>query len=237
MAAEPILILTRPEADARAFAARVRDLRQAQARVVISPAFAIRPEPAPLPDGIAGLVLTSRHGVAEAARRGLAGLPAWCVGDATADAARAAGLDARSASGDAEALVDLLLAERPAGLLVHLAGAHHRGEIAERLTDAGLNARRITAYRQEPLGPSDALRQVAEGTAPAVAAIFSPRSVLPLAALSWTGPLHGIAMSAAVAEALQTVPCDTLVTVPRPEAFAMAEATAAALDRIVAAAG
>lgn len=199
---------------------------------VFSPAFDVTPEPASVPDGFTGLILTSVNGVEQAARLGLRDLPAWCVGDRTASAASDIGLQAMSAGGNADDLVTRIIHDRPTGPLLHVSGKHTRGDIVGRLRDAGIAAHRIIAYGQDLLPPSQTLIDLANGTRPVVTPVFSPRSALPLAAVDWQAPIHGVAMSAAVAEALQTVPCDTIVTVPSPNSSYMLKATVGLLDQL-----
>ena len=88
---------------------------------VIAPLLAVRVLPAdsPVPDH-AALAFTSRNAVA--AWAGLSpdrALPVFCVGDATAEAARAVGfIDVHSASGDARAMAALIRDAAPGPVLV-----------------------------------------------------------------------------------------------------------------------
>ncbi|TKA93937.1 uroporphyrinogen-III synthase, partial [Cereibacter changlensis] len=112
-------LLTRPARQGARFAAALRQRFGEGIRLVTSPLLAplfLRPE---LPAGAATLIFTSETGV-EAFRRISAEQPqaahsAWCVGERTAEVARAAGLSTRSADGDAEALVAQILAAGEAG--------------------------------------------------------------------------------------------------------------------------
>ena len=83
-AGAPTLLLTRPEAQSRRFAAEVARLWPDLA-VILSPAQEIRPLPIAVPQGTKGIVLTSENAV-PALPFGL-GLPAYCVGERTAAAA------------------------------------------------------------------------------------------------------------------------------------------------------
>ena len=127
------ILLVRPEAQAAAFAAALDARFPGRFRPVPAPVFAIEPLPVTIElDGVQGLVFTSVHGVAAFAARQLAtALPAWCVGAATAAAARAAGFAAVSADGDAAALARLVAEVwRPgAGDVLHLRGAHAAGDL------------------------------------------------------------------------------------------------------------
>jgi uroporphyrinogen-III synthase len=103
-------------------------------------------------------------------------LPAWCVGDRTTDAARQAGLDAMSAQGTADDLVALIGAHRPKGTLLHLHGAHTRGDVVARLQAAGHSARGAVLYDQIEAPAPPSLGDVLTGDAPVIVPLFSPRS-------------------------------------------------------------
>jgi uroporphyrinogen-III synthase len=105
------------------------------------------------------------------------GAVVFAVGEATAEAARAAGFtDVRSAAGDVEALAGLILRARPAAV-VHPAAKVTAGDLVRRLIDAGLPARRVIVYRAEacktpPLAATEALN----ARALAAVLIHSPRA-------------------------------------------------------------
>jgi len=211
------LLLTRPRPAALRFAAELEAATGPFAATVISPLLDIVPDGRfPGIPGDAALVFTSENAVAIAASRlAPAGRRAWCVGTRTAEAAQAAGFDAVVAGGDADALVALLLAERPTGEIVHLAGAHQRGDLAERLAAGGLTARRAVIYDQAPVLPTAEALAALAGPRPVLLPLFSPRSAalasdmaegagaaLLLAALSpavargWAGPAPAAAETA-----------------------------------------
>ena len=220
----PVLLLTRPEGDARRFEARVRALAPGDWRTVVSPLLEIVPLAEPeAPDGTP--VFTSAHAVPFAGRGG--GRPAWCVGPRTAAAARAAGWTPREGGGDAEALLAAILAAPPEPL-VHLRGVHARGRLAERLRAAGREAEERIVYDQRALPLMEEARAALDGPAPVVAPVFSPRSAVLLAdALgNPSAPFRVIAVSAAAAEPLRRW---SPLVAARPEGEAMAETTAALL--------
>lgn len=101
------LIVLRPEPGAGASVGRAK---AAGINAVAVPLFALEPLAwaTPSPEGYEALLLTSANAVTLAGPRlsKFAGLPAWCVGEATATAATAAGLTvARVGSAGAQALV------------------------------------------------------------------------------------------------------------------------------------
>lgn len=209
----PTLLLTRPEAQSRDLAQRLRGRIPAEVSVLVSPILEIVPLPFDLPVEPAFLVLTSAHG-AEAAGRvaALAGLTAWCVGDKTAEAARAAGLSAVSAGGSADDLVALLTRERPRGPGLHLRGRHVAADVSDLLKSAGSDTHSVIAYDQvaRPLSP-EALARL-DRTGHVILPVYSPRSARLLAeategaraardivaisrpaAAAWPGPVAAIA--------------------------------------------
>jgi uroporphyrinogen-III synthase len=126
------------------------------------------------------LAFTSGNGV-----RAFAGLsprrdrPAFCVGRATAEAARAAGLEAISADGDAQALAERLVAALPRGARVlHPCATELAGDLDGPLAAAGLRLRHLPVYE------SVAVERLPEGaTQSSAVLIHSPRAARTVAAL------------------------------------------------------
>ncbi|MBL8544142.1 MAG: uroporphyrinogen-III synthase [Hyphomonadaceae bacterium] len=101
-------------------------------------------------DGVQALLFTSAAGVrAFAEASGERARPVLCVGDATAETARAGGfLDVRSADGDAQALAALAAQslDPRAGKLLHVSGADIASDMIGPLRAAGFSAERRIAY-------------------------------------------------------------------------------------------
>lgn len=174
----PVLLLTRPEAQAHAFAARLADVPH---EAVIAPVSRIVPLAwdRGLADGVRGVILTSANAVPAVA--GLAPLPAWCVGGATARAARAAGFAAIAGGGDAEALIATLLAQPPAGPLLHAHGLHLARDLTAPMASVGVELRAAAVYAAEVVPwPEGVLERLAGRRI--VAPAFSPRAAAELAA-------------------------------------------------------
>jgi uroporphyrinogen-III synthase len=182
------LVILRPEPGASATLARARE---AGLDAVATPLFEVRPIAWDVPDAGAfdALLLTS----ANAVRFGgpqlamLRGLPAYCVGAATAAAAGDAGFNiAAVGQGNAASLAQAI----PAGTrLLHLAGRDHR-----RIEGATT----IAVYDNAAIDPAPALDTLAGG----VAMIHSPRAGDRLAALvSERGDISIAAISSAAAVA------------------------------------
>lgn len=194
------LLLTRPRPQGEAFAAALAAALPGRFLPVLAPMLAIAPWAGRIDlGGAQALLFTSSNGVAAFA--GLSAersLPAWCVGDATARAARAAGFAARSAGGDVEALAALAAAAaRPgAGALIHVRGRHAAGDLVGRLVAAGLPARGLEVYDQVAVAPPPEAAVLLAAGAVEVAAAFSPRSAAAFAAAAraegW--PLGGMTL-------------------------------------------
>ncbi|HSF63408.1 MAG TPA: uroporphyrinogen-III synthase [Paracoccaceae bacterium] len=229
----PRFLMTRPAVQGARFAA---DLRAAfpGARVTHSPLMAPEFRVPDLPEGgFAALVLTSETAVQGFRRLSAemrAALPrmAWCVGDRTARAARAAGLRAWSAQGDAGALVALVQGARPEGRLLYLHGADLRGDVAERLSSAGIETFSALIYDQRPQPLTPAARRLLAGRAPVIVPLFSPRTADLLAAQApLRAPLWVAALSPAVAQAAAALRPERMATAERPDAPALIAAIGA----------
>lgn len=110
---------------------------------LVTPLLTLAPLPgaldaAPSPDAVAVLALTSPNGVEAFAPLipRFRDHPVFAVGDATAEAARAAGFaDVRSASGDIHALARLIAAEAPPGPLLAPGAREPAGDLPALLPD------------------------------------------------------------------------------------------------------
>lgn len=228
------LLLTRPRAQgqrfADAFAARFGD----EIPVIESPVIEIVPrDVAPDLDGIAGLIFTSSNAVdcfasIIADRR----IPAFCIGGRTAEAARAIGLAAQEVGPDADALVRRLAARPPGGRLLHLRGAHARGQVAQRLSAAGQPCNEQVIYDQVSRPLSGPAKDLLAGTAPVLLPLFSPRSaaLVSEAAREAAAPLALATMSRAVTEAWHGPAPALIGQAEQPEAAAMLDVLARLID-------
>lgn len=220
------VLLTRPAAAGDRFAADLAAAFGDRIVTLSSPLIAPRFLTPDLPAGAAALILTSETG-AEAAgrlRAGGAALPAraWCVGDRTASAARAAGFEGISAQGDADALVALILSRGERGPLLHLHGRETRGDVAARLAAAGVTATGVAVYAQEAQPLSPAARAALDGAGPVIVPLFSPRTAELFAATApHRAALWLAALSPAVAAAVADLPAARRVTATTPDAAGM----------------
>jgi uroporphyrinogen-III synthase len=223
----PILMLTRPLAQSRRFAQDLRLILPSPPRICISPLFAPAFLPVQFPVALVhALIFSSETGARAYAKQPLRiASMAYCVGNRTAAAAKAAGLDVRSANGDADALVDLILRAKPAGPLLHLRGEDSRGNIASRLTAAGIVTHEAVIYVQRACAMTATAKRLLAGRHPLVVPLFSPRSAALFSATAGTAPLHVIAMSDAVAQAVDSRLQPRMTIAMRPTGDAMLTAT------------
>lgn len=219
------MLLTRPLAQAERFAEDC--LAQfPEIPILISPILRIEARPiARSFDGVASLILTSENAVRALARMGakLAGLPALCVGDRTAAAARSIGLNAVSVGGTSDDLVEAILGRPAAGALLHLRGAESRGEIAARLSAEGRQIDEAIVYDQRPLKLSLEAKRLLSGDLPVVLPLFSPRSAALLGndTEHSRAPLHLVALSLAVAERWSGPTPERIVVAKKPNSTGM----------------
>lgn len=196
---------------------------------MVAPLLAIHPLPQPGPDlrGVAALAFTSRNGVAAfAALTDARDLPVFTVGDATAEAAHAAGFArVRSAAGAIGDLVRLLVAEAPTGGVVLAPGALEPAGDLPALLSGRVEVRALLVYEAVPTGAA----------APAAfdaVLIHSPRGGRALAGL---GPFAGqtaVAISEAAAAPLTAVAGLDIRVAAHPDEAALFEALGKPAPRV-----
>jgi uroporphyrinogen-III synthase len=174
------VLVTRPRGEAEAFAA-VLAARGHDS--VLAPLLDIVLDETARIDlgGVRAVLFTSANGVRAWARLGApCESEAFCVGDATAQAAREAGFAlVHSAGGDVAALAELVRSKLSPldGALLHAAGSALAGDLSGDLAKDGYEVRRVQLYRQDvattlPFGAVQALR---DARIDAVT-FFSPRT-------------------------------------------------------------
>lgn len=231
----PTLIMTRPVEQSESFASDLAVRWNGPLRIVHSPLIKIVPQAVSLdvPDAV---VLTSANGVTAAEPLGLPkGLPAWCVGNRTAEAARQAGFEPITGPGTAGGLVAHIIEAQPTGTLAHIRGKHTRGGMRARLTSAGLSCVDVIAYDQREMPLSAEAITVLDGEGPVIFPLFSPRTAAILFQQGpFAAPVVVVAMSEAVQDAVDPAQAEVLAVAEKPDAAAMIEATLAVIERLVA---
>ncbi len=224
------LIITRPEAQSESFAAEIAARWAGPLNIVISPLLRIIPL---TPDigAVDELIFTSANGVEAAQRLNIPnGLRAWCVGDRTGDLAKAAGFVPHVGPGDADGLVDTIIANKPKGRLVHLRGKHARGAVKDRLREAGLDCEDFVTYDQQPQMLNKDAQLALDAQEPVIFPLFSPRTATILRKQGpFCAPVHVIALSKAVADAFGSDTARQVTVAMRPDLPAMLTATVDAL--------
>ena len=223
--AVPVL-LTRPRAQGEGFARQLTARFGARVRPVIAPLMAPEYLSPPVPPGpFAAVVFTSAHGVEGAMRLGLP-LPrlAYCVGRTTAAAASAAGLQARSADGNAEDLVAAIERDAPNGRLLYIRGVDTSGDIGNTLNLKSIPTVSLQVYLQKSIPFEGESLHLLCQSAPLIVPLFSPRSAILFRQALPTdarADLRIVAMSDAVATAAADIPHSGLVIARNPDAPGM----------------
>ena len=169
------LWVTRAAPGAAATAARLTELGH---RPLVSPVLRIEPLAADLDlEGVAALAFTSRNGVDAFSRLSdRRDLPVFTVGDATADAARAAGFgDVRSAGGDVGDLAALIGEDAPGGTVLHAGAREPAGDLIGDLARRGVRARSTPVYAAVAAPAAEGLAALAADELDGVL-IHSPRA-------------------------------------------------------------
>ena len=186
------LLILRPEPGASETARRARSLGMDP---VVSPLFEIKPRPWTVPDGrFDALLLTSANAARNAGR--LPDLPCYAVGEATAEAARGAGLaEVVAGPSDGQAAIALAAAHGHKRIL-HLCGQEH---VAAEHSGVTVARRIVYAAEAAPELPANA-RAVLAGRA--VVLLHSPRAGRQFGMLvPDRSAVHIAAISAAAADA------------------------------------
>ena len=206
--------ITRAEPGASRTAEKLRALGH---EPVVAPLLEVHALPGPVDlDGVGALAFTSANGVrAFAERSAERALPVFTVGDATAAAAQKAGFtDVASASGDLDALADLIAAHagRLLGTVLAPGPREPAGDLPRALAAQGVTARALALYETLPLFPP-------KGVAAADAVlIHSPKAAERLAVVMGGRPgPAAYCISAAAAAPLAGSPFARIAWAERPD--------------------
>jgi uroporphyrinogen-III synthase len=215
--------VTRPEPGASATARRLVGMGHEPA---LAPCLEILSFPVRLPETVGALIITSGQAIAPLPET-LRGVPMFCVGDATANRARAAGFTrVESAGGDAQDLLRLVCARRLPGTHLLASGERQGVALARQLREAGISVLRRKVYAARPMRalPADIAADLAAEKIPA-ALFYSAETARAFVRLSPrnTASITAYALSQAVAAGLNGLPWATIrVAVAPTEADLMA---------------
>jgi uroporphyrinogen-III synthase len=205
-APRPLLLLTRPQASSEAFWKALPQQARDAVDYLINPLLSIHVT-GPLPNvaGVAGLIFTSANALDAYMALGgsVLDVPAIAVGKGTANAARALGFKVDVAGGTADQLIDYVIDNGFRGPLLHMRGEIAIGDVARRLSSAGVETSEAVLYSQvlEPF--SEATREALSQDRPTLAPVFSPRTARQLGRESvGLNHIRFAAISKAVASAL-----------------------------------
>lgn len=237
------VLVVRPEPGA---AATAENLRRAGYEPVLLPLTEIRAvSPAPvLPRGrFDAVAVTSVNALRHMPARILEALrdvPAYAVGEATAQAARDAGFaDVESAGGDAAALARLIVDRLPAGgRVAYPCGRVRRPELETSLSVKGIEVVAVEVYDTVALAPEEgAVARLATGDAVAAVLVHSAESaaalVRLLSAASATRLLDGarhVAISARAAGPLEAAGMGSILVAAEPTEAGLLAALRHAVD-------
>jgi len=219
----PIVLVTRPRQSSEAYIEELRK-KAGPFEGLIRPAFEHEPINVQIPQ-FDEAIFTSKAGVAFAPDG--KGRIAWCVGDATSQAAKALGFEARSASGNAADLAALILKQNPKGRLLHIRGEITYGNIRDTISQHGIRCEETIVYRKTicEISTSDLAGRIAGRNI--ILPLFSAETVSILS--SWTpiiGTCHIVALSAAVASKASILKPLNLTTAEDPSLASMVYHTA-----------
>lgn len=219
------LLMTRPQDAAERFVSAL----PSKIRDRIEPVYAPLMRISTTCDGIdltnaSGMIFTSMNGVnAVSDFMTDRSLPAYCVGEATAEMAEGLGLRVLHVEDDAKTLIATMTRAGVSEPLVHFCGRHTRGDVAENLTAAGCETRRQVVYDQELLPFEESICTFLGRDIRIIAPIFSPRTARQFVRqCPECRNLHLVALSDAVAEPLKDLAYSSLTVADRPIAGHMA---------------
>lgn len=205
-------LVTRPAEDA---AEITRALESRGVSVLVEPLLTIRPKDGASIDtaGVQALLFTSANGARAFAKVSqVRDLPAFAVGDGTAETLRGLGFaEVESAGGNVQDLERLarIRLDPAKGKLLHPAGTSVAGDLAGRLAEAGYQVERVPLYDAEPTPElsEPARAELASGRIDWVL-VFSPRTAAAFASVieraglrEATRKMTLVALSDAVAKA------------------------------------
>ncbi|MBL8576641.1 MAG: uroporphyrinogen-III synthase [Mesorhizobium sp.] len=162
------VLVTRPEPGASETTRRLETLGFQPIKLPLQETRPLPVDDSACPEDVAVVVVPSASAVRHAPRGLLdkwAGAPCLAVGEATAQAARAAGFSqVREGGGDAEALAGDIIANKPSGVVGYMCGKVRRPVFEQRLAAAGISVCVVETYDTLPIACDDRAVIEAVGT-------------------------------------------------------------------------
>lgn len=224
--------MTRPTGASEQFVAALPRHVRNRVTPIYAPLLDIQPTGATVSmQGDDRAIFTSSNGVAFGPHGD--GRTAFCLGERTTQSAMAKGWNAQTVGATADELVAELMRIRPMQRLIHLCGVHTRGDVANRLKSAQLDAHGIAIYDQRVLPLSDDAITALIGDAPVLVPLFSPRTAIQFFADA--PALKNATLLAISATVADTAPDDLrpgIRIAAAPNAAAMGDALECALDAL-----
>ncbi|WP_294620186.1 uroporphyrinogen-III synthase [uncultured Roseovarius sp.] len=225
----PSILITRPDPAGSEFATALRTKLGKKCTVCTSPIMQIE-TCAHLPDlaPFGTLIFTSRNGVeAFANLTDKRDIPAYAVGFATGEAARAIGLRVTIGKGDVKQLTKQIITESPPAPCLYIRGEHAASPLAKTLSDAGIETLEAVLYHQQPRPLSAKAQRILERGGEVILPLFSPRSAGLFFAqarqANWRADLTIVAISQAVADQVPQPYVNRMVVAEVPNGDAMQE--------------
>ena len=223
MRATPIII-TRAEPGAEETHQRLRELGL---NAIKSPVLRLAPDksvPIPPTETLSGLIFTSANGVRTfAARAEVRSLPAWCVGPATATAARDAGFGkVYESAGNAVDLAAFIQDRTPPSdkALLHVANSAAKGDLKRALVAGGYNVKFCPLYAMQPAHAlSTEAQEAISQRRQSIVLIHSAKGAEAFARLvqgDSAGHLTAIAISKTASQPLNTLPIERVFIAEAP---------------------
>jgi uroporphyrinogen-III synthase len=231
----PIVVLSRPKAQAERFAQRIDNL---QANIIFSPIMEISNiQIEEMPPNEARLIFSSASAVSSASEQfDLSGRVGYAVGQSTAEELKAQGFRVLITAPDGARLLAAIAEEAPTSPLIHVSGNQMAVDLAAELSKLGHLARSVCVYRQDPLPISEELVESLHGDAAHVFPLFSPRAAnllsRELGSFQCRAPIHLVSMSKAVDISWSGPEPASRCLASHPDAESMMEQIRACIDRL-----
>lgn len=218
-----LILITRPEEQARLFATKLQQALDHPADILVAPVTKMTPLGPIKLRSEDRIILTSANALRGVEQGSISGQTAYCVGEATAIAARSAGFRTIVAEGTADSLIQRILKDWPKAPMVYLRGRDISVDVADRLAAKGISVRQHITYHQDQAAiKKDAMARIL-GAKHLIIPLFSINSAdylfsqLPKTAAN----THVVAISAAVADVAKHAGYDDTLVADHPEGQSM----------------